>query len=147
MLDRLAACTHRLRIFIEPLLRGFENVLVLPAWNASLVARRAFRFQQTMWAGVRPITPHHLAILLGRHAIAQLLAGRTAIDILGGIVDEVLLAETTIRLRTRCHWLRQRHRNASIIASLDLRAVVVTAIDRKSTRLNSSHLGISYDVF
>src|SRR5262249_38747863 len=102
MLDRLAACTHRLRVFIEPLLRGFENVLVLPAWNASLVARRAFRFQLTIRAGVRPITPHHLAILLGRHAIAQLLAGRTAIDILGGIVDEVLLAETTIRLRTRC---------------------------------------------
>src|SRR5260370_41820510 len=50
-------------------------------------------------AGVRPIAPHHLAVLLGRHVISQLLAGRTAIDILGGVVDEVLLAETTIRLR------------------------------------------------
>src|SRR6266403_2244338 len=99
MLDRLAASAHRLRIFIEPSLRCFKNVLVLPSRNAPLVARRAFRFQRAIRAGVRPIAPHHLAVLLGRHVIGQLLAGRTAIDILGGVVDEVLLAETTIRLR------------------------------------------------
>src|SRR6266566_4800851 len=99
MLDRLAACTHRLRIFIEPSLRCFENVLVLPSWNAPLLARRTFRLQRAIRAGVRPIAPHHLTVLLGRHVIGQLLASRTAINILGGVVDEVLLAETTIRLR------------------------------------------------
>ena len=78
-----------------------------------------------LWAGVRPITlPHHLAILLGRHAIGQkLLAGRTAIDILGGIVDEVLLAETTIRLRADVIGFGNVTATPSIIASLDLRAV------------------------
>src|SRR5881227_883149 len=70
-----------------------------PTWNAPLVACRTFRLQRAIRAGVRPIAPHHLAVLLVRHVIGQLLASRTAIDILGGVVDEVLLAETTIRLR------------------------------------------------
>src|SRR5262249_30259766 len=99
MLDRLAAVTHRLWIFVKPLRRGFQHVLVLPSWNAPFVARRTFRFQRTSRADVCPIAPHHLAVLLGRHAVRQLLAGGAAIDILGSIVDEVLLAETTIRLR------------------------------------------------
>jgi hypothetical protein len=38
-------------------------------------------------------SPHHLAVLLGRHAVRQLLARGAAVDVLGSIVDEVLLAE------------------------------------------------------
>src|SRR5689334_25429712 len=100
MLDRLAAFTHRLRILVEPPLSGFQNVLVLPSWNAPFVARRTFRLQWAIRTGVRPIAPHHLAVLLGRHAVRQLLARGAAIDVLGSVVDEVLLAETAIRLRS-----------------------------------------------
>jgi hypothetical protein len=53
-----------------------------------------FDFSRQFGAGVRPIAPHHLAVLLGRHAVRQLLASRAAIDVLGSIGDEVLLAET-----------------------------------------------------
>ncbi len=38
MLDRLAALTHCLRMFVEPALHRFENILLLPACDPALVA-------------------------------------------------------------------------------------------------------------
>src|SRR5437660_4591832 len=67
-------------------------------------------------ASCRPIT------------IGQLLARRAAIDILSRQISEILLAETAIRLRARCHRLRQRHRNVSLRAGQNLGAVEVAAI-------------------
>src|ERR1700730_17856762 len=46
----------------------------------------------------------------------------------GAGLDEVLLAEAAIRLRARCHWLRQRHRNVGLLACQNLGAVEVAAI-------------------
>jgi hypothetical protein len=36
MLDRLAASTHRIRIFVQARLHGVDNVLVLPPRDAAL---------------------------------------------------------------------------------------------------------------
>jgi hypothetical protein len=40
---------HGLRVLIEPLLRGLDNVFVLPAFDAALVGRCALIFART-WA-------------------------------------------------------------------------------------------------
>src|SRR5260221_8728921 len=105
MLDRLAALTHRVRVGIEPLLHGFEQLLMLPPGNSSLRSGRAFRFQRAGRAHCRPVASQLLALLLVRVSVRKALAGRTTIDVLIGQIDEVLLAEPTRRLRARCHRL------------------------------------------
>ena len=108
MLDRLATLAHCLRIGIETLLHGFEHVLVLPSLNTPLIRFRALRLEWAVAARPCPIMAQRSAALLVRVAIGQLLTRRTAIDILGRQIDEVLLAETAICLRARGHRLRQR---------------------------------------
>jgi hypothetical protein len=73
-------------------------------------------------------------------AIGQPLAGRTAINIVGGDIDEVLFAEATGSLGTRGHRLRQRHRDVGVLASLNLLAIVIAAVCHDIERLNA-HLG------
>src|SRR6202040_1153652 len=127
MLDRLAALAHRLRLLIETLLHGFEHVLVFPSRDAPLRSLRTLRFERAARACRRPIAVQRLAVLLVCITIGQLLARRAAIDILRQQIDEVLFAEAAIRLRARCHRLRQRHRNVSLLACQDLGAVEVAA--------------------
>jgi hypothetical protein len=55
MLDRLAAHTHRLRIFVEACLHGVDDVLVFPARDAPLLACRALILDRTNRAHVGPI--------------------------------------------------------------------------------------------
>src|SRR5260370_16565308 len=76
----------------------------------------------------RRLMAQRLAVLLVRITIGQLLARRAAVDILRRQIDEVLLAEAAIRLRARCHWLRQRHRDVGLLACQNLGAVEVAAI-------------------
>src|SRR5262249_19021151 len=100
MLDRLATHTHRLRVPIATLPYSFEHMFVLPARDASLRSGRALRFERTARACRRPITVQRLAVFLVRIPIVQLLSRRAAIDILCRQVDEILLAEAAIRLRS-----------------------------------------------
>ena len=107
--------THR-GLSISCSARFFENVLVLPAWNALPVARRAFRFQQFS-GGVRRITPASSCDRRNgcRSVISQLACWQDS-DRHSSAVSETKLrpAEIIIRLCLRAHRLRQRHRNASI---------------------------------
>ena len=59
MLYDLAARTHGLRIFVEPLLRGFDNILMLPACNDALFGRCAFRLERAFKRGVCWRYDHH----------------------------------------------------------------------------------------
>src|SRR5260370_38538167 len=76
----------------------------------------------------RRLMAQRLAVLLVRITIGQLLARRAAVDILRRQIDEALLAEAAIRLRARCHWLRQRHRDVGLLACQNLGAVEEAAI-------------------
>jgi hypothetical protein len=49
MLDRLTARAQGIRIFVEPLLYGLDNLLVLPPRDTTLFGRRALSFD---WAGM-----------------------------------------------------------------------------------------------
>src|SRR4029453_3362720 len=54
-------------------------------------------------------------MLGGCEVVLEVLAGRTAVDIFLRQIDEVLLAEAALRLRTRPQRLRQRHRDVSLL--------------------------------
>ena len=140
MLDRLATRAHRIRIFIEPLLHRLDHVLVLPARNSTLLACRALALDRAGAARIGPVAPHTLPVLLGSEIVSQCLAGRAAVDILRRQIDEILLAETALRFRSRRHRFRQRHRNAGRIAFEDLLAVEVAAI---GDRIELEALGIT----
>jgi hypothetical protein len=54
------ARAHGVRIFVEPFLHGFDNLLVFPARNATLFARRALGLDWAGLARIGPISPMHL---------------------------------------------------------------------------------------
>src|SRR4030095_8299529 len=96
MLDRLATLAHGARVRIKARLHGVEQVLMRPSWNPPLWPCRALGLERTILTGVGPVTPQHLAVLLARKALWQLLSGWTAIGVLLWQIDKVLLAEATI---------------------------------------------------
>ena len=99
VLDRLAPCSHRIGVSIEPCLHRVEHLLVLPSRDPPLRPLGAFHFQRTRAARIRPIAVQLLTFFLVRKIVFELLARRTAIDIFIGQIDEVLLAETAFRFR------------------------------------------------
>src|SRR4249919_1928464 len=111
MFDRLATLPHGLWVLVEAPLYGLQHVLMLPARDPPLHAGRAARLERTVAARIGPIAPQLLPVLLVRVVVLQLLAGRTAIDILVAKIDEVLFAEATSCLNPRCHRLWQRDRD------------------------------------
>jgi hypothetical protein len=62
--------------FVEPFLHGLDNLLALPARDATLSSRRALSFDWAGMARIGPITVKFLAVLLGRKAILEFLACR-----------------------------------------------------------------------
>ena len=96
MLDRLAPLTHGLRVLIETLLHRLQHVLMLPACDATLRAGRAAMLERAVAARIGPVAPQLLPLLLVRVVVLELLAGRTAIDILVAEIDEVLLAKAAL---------------------------------------------------
>ena len=98
MLDRLAPLAHLLRMLVEPALHGFENMLVLPSRDPSLLGGSALMLDGAALAGVGPVAAQDQSIFLVRVAVGQLLTGRTDVDILIGHIAEVLLAEAAFGL-------------------------------------------------
>src|SRR5712692_7257859 len=129
MLDRLAASTHRIWIFVEPRLHGFDNVLVLPPRDAALWSLRALSLQRAGAARVGPVAAQDQSIFLVREVVGELLTGRTNVNVLRSHVAEILLAEAAFRLRVRCLRFWQRDRDAGLFACEDLLAFEVAAID------------------
>ena len=72
--------------------------------------------------------------------IAKLLTYPAAVHILDRQIDEVLLAEAAFRLRTRCHQLRQRHRDVSLRACQDLCAVEIATISDDIELISTKNL-------
>ena len=101
MLDRLAALAHLLRVLGETLLNGIQNMLVLPAGNSALLARRTLILDDTGLAGVGPVAPQHQPLFLIREAVDQALTGRATINIIGGHIDKVLLSKPALGLAAR----------------------------------------------
>ena len=58
VLDRLAACSHRIRIFVEPRLHGFDNAFVLPPRDAALRSLCALSLQRAGLARVGNSRPY-----------------------------------------------------------------------------------------
>jgi hypothetical protein len=82
VLGRLASYPHGLRVLIETLLHGFEQVFVLPTCDSALRTRRTTRFEKAARACRRPLATQHLAVLLAGVTIGELLTGWAAADIL-----------------------------------------------------------------
>ena len=61
-----AALAHGLRVLIEALLHGLQDMLMLPARNAPLRTGRAARLEGAVAARIGPIAPQLLPILLVR---------------------------------------------------------------------------------
>src|SRR5258708_10436277 len=109
VLDRLAALTHGLGILVETPLHRLQYMLVLPAGDATLLARRAAVLDRAAAARIGPVAPQLLPVLLVHVVERQPLVVRAAINIFLRQIDEVLLAEATFLLLSRGHWLRQHH--------------------------------------
>src|ERR1017187_2974336 len=82
MLDRLAASTHRIRIFVQGRLHGIDNVLVLPPRDATLRSLRALSLQRAGAARVGPVAAQDQSIFLVREVVGELLTGRTNVNVL-----------------------------------------------------------------
>ena len=93
MLDRLAPLAHGLRVRLETLLYGLDDVLMLPSRDPALLARGALVLDRAGSARVGPIATQLLSVLRGSEVVLEVLASRAAVDILLGQIDEVLLAE------------------------------------------------------
>src|ERR1035438_3477653 len=94
----------------------------------------------------RPGTLHaHVHELVGQQAATSTAAERVLTDRVGGHLAEV----TDHRTENLAGLLGQaaRPREVTGVVVGNALAVIGSFVDRKSTRLNSSHLGISYAVF
>src|ERR1700674_4705847 len=81
---------------IQPLLHRLEHRFVFPARNAPIVARRAARFERTPGAGRGPVLAQgHTALDRGK-ALDSPLARGTAILIVRGDINKVLLVEAAV---------------------------------------------------
>ena len=147
MFGCLTTLAHGLRVLVEALLYGLEDMLMLPAGDASLHASRAATLERTVAAGIGPIAPQLLAILFVRVVVLQLFASRTAIHILVAEVDKVLLAEATLGLNARGYRLGKRHRDAGFVTREDFVAAVVATIGNGLEFVNAEDfLGLARDV-
>src|SRR3974377_978708 len=131
MFGRLATLAHGLRVLVEALLHGLQDMLMLPAGDASLHAARAATLECTVAACICPIAPQLLPIFLLRVVVLELFASWTAIHIFVVEIDEVLLAETTLCLNARGHRFGNRHDNAGLVTRKDLLAAVVAPIGHR----------------
>jgi hypothetical protein len=95
MLCRLTAQGHLIGVLIEPLLNLLQHILVLPTRDAPLGASRALSLERAVLASGRPVAAQPSAMLLNGEPIRQPFTSRTAVDVLGRNIDEVLLAKTT----------------------------------------------------
>src|ERR1700740_2609108 len=98
MLDRLAPLSHFFRVLVEPALDGFENMLMLPAGDPSLLAGGTAVLDGAVLAGVGPVAAQDQPVFLVRVAVGGAFISRADIDILVSHVAEVLLAKAPIGL-------------------------------------------------
>jgi hypothetical protein len=91
MLDRLAPLAHFFRVLVEPALDGFENMLMLPARDPSLLAGGTAVLDGAALAGVGPVAAQDQPVFLVRLVVGESFISRTDIDILVSHVAESCL--------------------------------------------------------
>src|SRR6201982_2539578 len=79
MLDRLAPVAHFFRVLVEPALDGFENMLMLPARDPSLLAGGASVLDGAALAGVGPVAAQDQPVFLVRVVIDAISPPGTAL--------------------------------------------------------------------
>ena len=97
MFGGLASDAHRPGSAFQSFLHRVEDGFVLPALDAPFLGRRALRFLRAGGAFRRPVVMQLSPCLDVRISPGHLLPGRTPINVLGRIVDEILLAEPAVR--------------------------------------------------
>src|SRR5271154_7346751 len=115
MLNRLAPTAHGLGILIQPLLHGFDDVLMLPSRDPAFFARSTLLLDGAGAASVGHVTTQLLSVFHGGEGVLQPLSGRAAIDVLVRQIDEVLLAKAAFQFSARRHRLWQRHIDAGLL--------------------------------
>src|SRR3954454_25209706 len=98
MLDHLPQPAHRLQVRIEPALHRLQHCFMLPAGDTAVQARGAAARERSGMADRGPIAAQSQSTLDIAVVVSELLARRTAVGVLLGQVDEVLLAEAAISL-------------------------------------------------
>src|SRR5260370_8562679 len=91
MLDRLAACTHRIRIFVQARLHSIDNILLLPPRDAALRSLRALSLQRAGAARVGPVAAQDQSIFFVREVVGALLTATTHVNVLLTPVAATLL--------------------------------------------------------
>src|ERR1700760_1473872 len=90
MLDRLAPLSHFFRVLVEPALDGFENMLMLPAGDPSLLAGGTAVLDGAVLAGIGPVTAQDQPVFLVRVVVGEPFTSRAGVDVLGSPTDEGL---------------------------------------------------------
>jgi len=101
---------------IQQLLHRFDDALMLPAIDAAFLAGRAFRLQRASAAFSGLVAMERSSLLEARISISERHSRRTAIYVLIGKIDEVILAESPCGLRIRDEWLGHVRRGTDGLA-------------------------------
>src|ERR1700747_2687109 len=98
MLDRLAPLSHLFRVLVEPALDGFENMLMLPAGDPSLLAGGTAVPDGAVLAGVGQVAAQDQPVFLVRVVVGEPFTTRAESEALVSPVAEVLLAKAPLGL-------------------------------------------------
>src|ERR1700758_3248032 len=98
MLDRLAPLSHLFRVLVEPALDGFENMLMLPAGDPSLLAGGTAVLDGAVLAGIGPVAAQDQPVFLVRVVGGEPFPSRADVDVLVSHIAEVLLAKAPLGL-------------------------------------------------
>src|SRR3974390_1314128 len=98
MLDRRTTHHHFFRMAIEPLLHGFEHVLMLPSGDQSLLGCCAAMLDGAALTGLGPVTAQNQSAVFSREGVRKRLSSGTNINVLLSDIAEVLLAKSPFRL-------------------------------------------------
>ena len=128
MLHGGPADPHGAGVAIQAHLHGLEHRLVLPSAHPPHRTCRALGLQAAGSARPGPVFVHQQSCFFRGEAPGQPLAGGTAVDVLLGQIDEVLLAEATLGLGVGCQGLWNVGLHPERLAGQDLLAVEVAAV-------------------
>lgn len=128
VLHGLAAHAHHLWLAIQPLLHGFQDCFVPPAFESAITARGAATAYRAARAGRTPVSIQLEAIFHRREALDCTLPSRTLVLIISGYVDEVLFTKTPFSLAAGGHRLGHEGSNARLLACQDFHPAEVASV-------------------
>jgi len=91
VLDCAPPDAHLVGVALHSIIHLIDQMLVLQAGDAALLAGRTSGLYRTMLTIILPLTPVHQASLFSRIAVGQLLFGGAGVAINRGVVDNVCL--------------------------------------------------------